>query len=150
MVREKKVPVISARIRMLRSSEGLSQEEMGKIVGASKSSISEYENGDTRIKIDKLEKYAKHFHVDLNYLTASEKSDPQSAVPLFSSRETAVILGYRHKSPREQRIIRLQAMTDEEYDELYGNEEDKPTQSLLSDKQEKGYSTKDDKSRKKK
>jgi repressor LexA len=43
------------RIRMLRDAKGLSQEQLGKLVGVTKSAVSQWENGTTQnIKLEEF------------------------------------------------------------------------------------------------
>lgn len=53
------------RIRMTRQSRGLTQEEMGKIVGVSGATISQWESGSvTGIKPDNFLRFCAYFPVD--------------------------------------------------------------------------------------
>lgn len=60
--------VIILRIRGLRNEFNLTQEELGKIVGQTKSNISKYETGALEPGNDTLIKIAKYFNVSLDYL----------------------------------------------------------------------------------
>lgn len=122
MKKEKNLSVTSQRIRALRIKADLTQEEMGKKIGVSKSSISEYETGDTKISVAVLKKYAEVFHKDIEWLTGIDQKDPLQSVSLFTSDEINLIIQYRHKSRREQDIMRLQAMSDAEYDQVYNHD----------------------------
>ena len=57
------------RFRLLRDSRHLSQDELARQLGVSKSAISMYENGNREPKdLETLEKIADFFNVDMNYL----------------------------------------------------------------------------------
>jgi len=56
------------RLRALREEKGLSQADLGKLVGLSKSSINMYERGEREPSMETLEGIADIFNVDMNYL----------------------------------------------------------------------------------
>lgn len=69
--------VIILRIRDLRNEFGLTQEELGKKIGQTKSNISKYETGSLEPGIDTLRELAKIFNVSLDYLMgASDIRNP--------------------------------------------------------------------------
>lgn len=55
-------------LRTLRIREGLTQEELGKHIGTTRSAIGMYEQGKREPNLGLLEKFANLFHVDMNYL----------------------------------------------------------------------------------
>ena len=57
------------RIRYLRKSEKLTQQELATAIGVAKSTISMYENGQRKPDFETLEAIADYFNVDMNYLT---------------------------------------------------------------------------------
>lgn len=59
---------ISDRIRILRTSAGLTQEEMGKVLGVVKSTISSYEKGVNCPNDEMKIKICKYFCVSLEFL----------------------------------------------------------------------------------
>ena len=56
------------RLRALRHEKSLTQAELSKIIGVSKSSINMYERGDREPGFEKLEAFADYFNVDIDYL----------------------------------------------------------------------------------
>lgn len=58
---------IAERIRELRSSRGLSQQELADKIGVSKSSINMYERGERIPPLRSQEALADYFNVDLDY-----------------------------------------------------------------------------------
>ena len=60
--------LFAKRIRELRKSNGLTQEELGKLVNISKVSISFYESGARMPSLDTLTALCDVFKVDLEYL----------------------------------------------------------------------------------
>ena len=59
---------LAVRLRSLREEKGLSQNEMAKFIGKSKSSVNMYERGEREPGIEILEAYADYFNVDMEYL----------------------------------------------------------------------------------
>ena len=57
------------RLFLLRQSNGLTQDEMGKILGVKRVAVSQWENTKEIIPLDKLNMYSNYFEVSLDYLT---------------------------------------------------------------------------------
>lgn len=64
---------LGRRLKTLREDAKMSQEELGKIIGISRSAIGMYENDQREPGLEKLNALADYFNVDLNYLNG--KSD---------------------------------------------------------------------------
>lgn len=56
------------RLRQLRTARSLSQMELAKSIGISKSSINMYERGEREPGLETLEHFADFFNVDMDYL----------------------------------------------------------------------------------
>lgn len=56
------------RVHQLRKQAGLSQKELGEVVGLTSKSISTIESGFRSTTIDKLVILAEYFHVSTDYL----------------------------------------------------------------------------------
>jgi len=72
------------RLKDLRKSKGLSQVELAKRIGMSKSTIGAYETGDITPSLEALNVLADFFNVNINYLLGNEDGstyylDPESA-----------------------------------------------------------------------
>ena len=81
---------IGERIKKLRTYRKLTQEEVGKIIGASKQTLHKYENGIiTNIPLDKIEALANLFDVSPSYIMG------------WDSKETIV---YKHQE-YEQKVL---------------------------------------------
>jgi transcriptional regulator with XRE-family HTH domain len=66
------------RIRTLRESRKLSQEDMGKIVGISGAAVSQWESGATKgIKPENFLRFCAYFAVDPYWLAFGAEGDPQ-------------------------------------------------------------------------
>ncbi|MDE6591066.1 MAG: XRE family transcriptional regulator [Oscillospiraceae bacterium] len=68
-------------LKKLRIKMGLSQNELSKFVGVSKSSINMYERGEREPNFETLEAIADFFNVDMDYLLGRESSDIQPRKP---------------------------------------------------------------------
>ena len=60
--------IISERIRKLRKDLGISQEKIGKMLGAKQASINSYEHSKSAIPTKVLLWYAEFFDVSLDYI----------------------------------------------------------------------------------
>ena len=60
--------MLGDRIREIRQSRGMSQVELGKRIGVSKQSVSNWENENIQPSIDMLIRIAKVFSVTTDYL----------------------------------------------------------------------------------
>ena len=70
------------RIKKLRKEKGLTQQELGELLGVQKSAIAKYENGRvSNLKKETIAKLADIFHVSPNYLLGIE----EPAAPFYSS-----------------------------------------------------------------
>ncbi len=56
------------RLRALRNERGITQEELGRVVGVGKTTISQYENGVRTPDAEMLGKLASYFGVSIDYL----------------------------------------------------------------------------------
>lgn len=60
--------IFGERIYQLRKANGLSQKELGEVVGLSHKAISTIESGTRGTTVDKLVEIAFYFHVSTDYL----------------------------------------------------------------------------------
>lgn len=74
--------MLGPNVRRLRQSRGLSQEELGRRVGASKQSVSNWENGNIMPSIDLLLRLADCFGVSTDYLLGRESRSTLDATGL--------------------------------------------------------------------
>lgn len=58
--------------KSLRIKNGLTQDELSKKIGISRSAISMYERGEREPDFETLEVIADYFNVDMNYLSGNE------------------------------------------------------------------------------
>ena len=57
------------RLKTLRLEKGITQKDLGKMIGVGRTTISEYESGKIVPKQDGLIKIAEYFNVSVDYLT---------------------------------------------------------------------------------
>lgn len=60
--------LLKDRVRELRKQAGLSQQQLGEVLGLTHKSISMLESGDRSTTIEKLVVLAEYFHVSTDYL----------------------------------------------------------------------------------
>ncbi len=73
-------------LKKLRKEKYLTQEELAKATGVSKSAISMYENGKREPKFEILEMFADFFNVDMNTLLDSSPL-PGAALPELTVKD---------------------------------------------------------------
>lgn len=95
------------RITELRKKVGMSQNELGEILGVSQQTISKYENADINVPADILAKMAKLFKIPIEHILSNEINEQEQEYDVRSeimklyrsldqyNRETWVILGKR-------------------------------------------------------
>ena len=98
--------LVAARLRGAREMAGLSQGQVGKLLGLHRPTISEIEAGRRSVKADELAQFARLYRVDLAWLAGEsqdvlEKTDPRIRL---AARELS-----RLKSSDLDRILRLLA-----------------------------------------
>ncbi|MBN2851551.1 MAG: helix-turn-helix transcriptional regulator [Clostridia bacterium] len=73
------------RIRILRTSLGMTQEELGKIIGVQKSAIRKYESGAIEnIKRSSIKLLAETFNVTPSYLMCFDEKAEQQSLSSFN------------------------------------------------------------------
>lgn len=90
-------------IRMLRLQRGITQEELGKIIGVQKSAIRKYESGMVEnIPRSSIKRMADFFEVTPSYLMGWEDETP---APELTESERAWIELYRKLSPEVSEML---------------------------------------------
>ncbi len=82
--------MLGDNIRKLRQARGIGQLELGRRVGASKQSISNWENGNIMPSIDLLLRLADFFGVSTDYLLGREGQRTLDAAGLTDAQATHV------------------------------------------------------------
>ena len=91
------------RIKELRKSNGLTQEELGKLVNISKVSISFYESGARMPSLDTLTALCDVFKVDLEYLLGQDNyvvEESKKEYGITMSNEEIRIIEELRKHPK--------------------------------------------------
>ena len=99
------------RIRQLRERNKMSQEELGRRVGRSKSVISSYENNIKIPPLDVLVEIALVFNVSLDYLVGIDKKEMISANGLSERQRTVIeniITVFKDKTPKKEGLSERQ------------------------------------------
>ncbi len=96
-------------LRTLRKQDGLTQAELARRLGISKSTISMYENGNREPDFETLEAFADYFNVDMNRLTGISKAPAilSDCVPAdqITKSEYSLVRAYRMATPEDRQII---------------------------------------------
>lgn len=110
------------RIKELRVTKGLTQEELGNILNVQKAAISKYENGRAEPSVDILRKMTSFFKVSSDYLLGmSELVQPPAtpaATPPLTPQDRELLHKYHTLTPDHQQDI------DHQLDFLY--DKDRP------------------------
>lgn len=61
-------PSFASRVKELRTSKGLTMEQLAKEIGSTRATISNFENGQRKPSLDMVIKLAEYFQVSLDYL----------------------------------------------------------------------------------
>lgn len=88
--------IVGKRLKELREKKNLTQEELGKILNLNKSTISHYENDSRTPDLDKLERFANYYDVDLNYIVGLDNNcESKKQSVKMSDEELELILEIR-------------------------------------------------------
>lgn len=88
-------------LKSLRTNKGLKQEELAKILGLSRSTITKYETGEREPDFEILEKIADYFNVSTDFLLGREKRE------LLNVNETTASYRISRISTLHEKIDRL-------------------------------------------
>ncbi|UYO64378.1 helix-turn-helix transcriptional regulator [Acetobacterium wieringae] len=92
------------KIKMLRQQKNINQEELGKIVGAGKTTISNYETGYSVPDFETLVKLADYFNVSTDYMLG------RTDIPNFQKlpqQKTQQLTNNSFLTSSEKKIIKL-------------------------------------------
>ena len=102
MINLDKKKEIGLRIRTMRKSRDMTQDDLGKALGQSASSITMYETGRREPDFETLEALADIFNVPLAYLVSDDSSD-SSGVSIPQTEEARILAKGIDQLPKEQR-----------------------------------------------
>ena len=113
-------------LKDLRLKHGLSQEDLGKIIGVGRTTISMYESGNIVPRQEGLLKIASYFDVSVDYLTG-----------ISSSKEAETSSPYLLRLDKELKDLdeKLLNAADSSVSVLYQNHELQPNQLTIIEKQ---------------
>ena len=113
-------------LKDLRLKHGLSQEDLGKIIGVGRTTISMYESGNIVPRQEGLLKIASYFDVSVDYLTG-----------ISSSKEVETSSPYLLRLDKELKDLdeKLLNGADSSVSVLYQNHELQPNQLNIIEKQ---------------
>jgi transcriptional regulator with XRE-family HTH domain len=79
---------VGKRIKMIRVTNGHSQETLGRVLGLTFQQVQKYERGSNKISADKLWRVAQHYHVELEYFFQDiEPGLMQSTGPIETGKQ---------------------------------------------------------------
>ena len=91
-------------IKELRTKKGITQEELGKLIGVKKSAIRKYEAGIVEnIPRSSIKIMADYFGVKPSYLMGWEENNSEN----FTNHEINVIKAYRNKPEMQNAVDKL-------------------------------------------
>lgn len=106
------------KLKELRINAGLTQDELAKRLGVSKSAVSMYERGERRPDFDLLEQIGDFFAVDVAYLVGSsnkvtrltgthaDEESLSSTYVMLNDEERAIMKAYRMASEEIRAAVR--------------------------------------------
>lgn len=99
-------------LKSLRKAQGLTQEELAKVLKISRSTIGMYENGSREPDYETLELIADYFNVDIDYLLGRTNKTTIIPAQYFNNSE-ATKASHFILSPIEKKIITEYRQADE-------------------------------------
>ena len=111
---------VNEKIRLIRESKGLTQEDVAKKLDISVNSYGDIERGNTNLKLNRLEQIAKILEISLPELI--DTNDKGILNINFKNKQRDVYFGSSTELEKQQLIIELKdkelAMKDREIDNL--------------------------------
>lgn len=98
------------RLRDLREDNDLSQKDIAEILETSHSKISDYENGNIMMRVDKYMKLARYYNISLDYLTGmidTPRALDETAIGqarILTAKEKRILQAYKNH-PEHQKTI---------------------------------------------
>lgn len=112
----------SEKLKELRVSRSLSQQQLADYLHTSKSSVNMYERGEREPGLEMLECIADYFNVDMDYLLGksevANKTLSNYPAPLLSEHEVEVALAYRNHPAEQTAVDRILEINWDEYENI--------------------------------
>jgi transcriptional regulator with XRE-family HTH domain len=100
---------IGAAIRKRRKELGLSQEQLAEKVGVSYQQIQRYENGNSMLNVENMQRIAKILYLPVTSLFAPDQAHAvaEAAFPYAPSDEKTLLRYYREISSRSDKHLAI-------------------------------------------
>lgn len=99
------------RLKELRKSKNITQEELGEFCGVAKNTISYWENNTTQPTIETITKLAQYFNVTTDYLLGLNQDDASKIEKLrIALKEAGVMVGTDLSIDELNRVMRIVEM----------------------------------------
>ena len=97
-------------LKLLRTKQNISQQQLADVIGVSQQSVNKYENHSVEPDIDTIIKIADYFSVTVDYLIG--RTEIQQTIDIFSEihfnlEEINLINKYRKATVRDKEIIQF-------------------------------------------
>lgn len=90
-------------------------QDMGEILGVTRSTVSQYELGKVAPSLEVLMIYCDYFHVDMNEIAGMRRISRDLHLPALTAEEICIIEGYRRRDEMQKDIIRKLCWNGEAY-----------------------------------
>lgn len=126
MIDTGKKELIGNRIRTMRKSRQMTQEDLARAIGQSPSSITMYETGRREPDFETLEALADVFNVPLVSLLTVDEDPPDRKEEVPKTQEARIISGGIDKMPPERReqALRILQAAFAEYSDYFKEDND--------------------------
>ena len=92
------------RLKEIRESKGMTQTQLGEVIGAKKSAVSLWESGKRQIDNNTLKSLADFFGVSVDYILGrdQEETDQAAITTALLTREERMLQMFRQMDEKEQ------------------------------------------------
>lgn len=92
------------RLKEIRESKGMTQTQLGEVIGAKKSAVSLWESGKRQIDNNTLKSLADFFGVSVDYILGrdQEETDQAAITTALLTREERMLEMFRQMDEKEQ------------------------------------------------
>lgn len=106
-------------LKSLRLKKGLTQEELAKLTGLTRSAVGMYESGNREPKYEVLELLADFFNVDMN--TLLDKASADENIPVFDDPDIRILarkslVNDPQKAKKLRKMVKIILADDEDDD----------------------------------